>query len=124
MGTPLSRDLRERILAAVDLEEESYPLIADRFLVSVTSVERLVRRRRLGLSIEPGKSTGRPRKFDSEHLEWVGKELRENPYITSYELSARFKKYFPKTKAHRSTVLRAVHDLGFSFKKNSIRSSS
>ena len=37
------------------------------------------------------------------------------------ELAARFNKRFRGTKVHRSTILRAMHDLGFSFKKKSVR---
>lgn len=124
MARALSIDLRERILAAVDAGEESYPLIAERFSVSVTTVERLVRRRKQGKGLEPDKRSGRPPKLRDQHLAWIEEELKANPYITSYELAARFKKRFRKLLVHRSTILRAMHDLGFSFKKNSVRTSS
>lgn len=124
MARALSIDLRQRILNAVDEAEQSYPLIAERFSVSVTTVERLVRRRRQGKGLEPDKRSGRRPKLQDEHLAWIDEELKVTPYITSYELAARFNKRFRKLSVHRSTILRAMHDLGFSFKKNPVRASS
>ena len=54
----------------------------------------------------------------------IEKRMREASRARSYELAARFNKRFRATKVHRSTILRAMHDLGFSFKKKSIRPST
>jgi transposase len=50
---PLSNDLRERIIAAVDHREGSRRLIARRFVVDVSCLTRLLRLRRRTGSIEP-----------------------------------------------------------------------
>ena len=124
MAAPLSLDLRERIAAAVVAEEESHPLIAERFDVSVSTVERISRKLREGQSLEPRKPPGRSSVLEENHLARIRVEIERDPYISSYELSWRFNKYFPKNRVHRSTILRAMHQLGYSFKKNSARSAT
>ena len=121
MTAPLSVDLRERIAAAHAEREGTNEEIAERFSVSVTTVERFGRRVREGVGLEAGKPTGRPRTLQARHLKWISKALRNDPYLTSHELSAKFRSYFRSVKVHRSTILRAMHELDFTFKKNSIR---
>lgn len=121
MPAPLSIDLRERIVEAYLLREQTHEEIAERFRVSVPTVERLGRRAREGRDLEPDRPTGRPRLLQEQHLAWLRKEMEADPYVTSHELTARFKRRFPRCRLHRSTVLRAMHELGFTFKKNSLR---
>ncbi len=121
MAAPLSSDLRERIAAAHAARDGTNEEIAERFSVSLTTVERFGRRIREGQGLEPGKPTGRPRALQSQHLEWIDKALRDDPYLTSYDLAVKFRKHFRRVKVHRSTILRAMHELEFTFKKNSIR---
>ena len=54
----LSIDLRQRIAEALDAGQ-SQTSIAQRFEVSLSSVERLARKKRHGYSLEPGKSPGK-----------------------------------------------------------------
>lgn len=122
MPAPLSQDLRERIVAACLAQEGSHPEIAERFGVSRTTVERLVRRVREDRGLEPDKPSGRPPLLEEKHLEWIKNELERDPFISSYELTSRFTRRFRKVRLHRSTILRAMHDLGFTFKKNTVRS--
>lgn len=124
MPGPLSVDLRQRIVAAIEAAEESHPLIAERFGVSVTTVERMSRRQREGKPLEARKPPGPAKRLEEKHLDWMRRVLGEERFITSYELAARFRKRFPKHAVHRSTVLRAMHELGFSFKKNTTRAST
>lgn len=121
MAAPLSLDLRERIAAAVVAAEESHPLIAERFGVSVTTVERISRKQREGKSLEPRKHPGRGPALEEKHFAWIRAEVQRDPYISTYEVAGRFNKRFPKNRVHRSTILRAMHHLGYSFKKNSAR---
>ena len=124
MTAPLSMDLRKRIAKAIVAGEESHPLIAARFEVSVTTVERISRKLREGKSLEPRKHPGPASLLDEKHLARVRAELVRDPHITSYKLTHRFHKLFPKHQVHRSTILRAMHQLGYSFKKNSVRSAT
>ena len=75
MSAPLSLDLRERIAAAHAARDGTNEEIAARFSVSRTTVERLGRRVREGVGLEPGKPTGRPRALQSQHIDWIGKTL-------------------------------------------------
>ena len=120
MSAPLSLDLRERIAAAHAARDGTNEEIAARFSVSRTTVERLGRRVREGVGLEPGKPTGRPRALQSQHIDWIGKTLSKDPYLSSYELATKFRKRFRRVNVHRSTVLRAMHDLNFTFKKNTV----
>ncbi|NVB39568.1 helix-turn-helix domain-containing protein [Pseudenhygromyxa sp. WMMC2535] len=122
MTTPISVDLRARIAEAIEAGEESQPLIAERFSVSVTTVERISRKLRQGESLVPKSPPGRTPKLKERHLLWIRGEMEKDPYLGSYHLSARFNRRFPKNRVHRSTILRALHQLGLSFKKNSLRS--
>lgn len=124
MTAPLSMDLRERIAAAHEVRDGTNEEIATRFGVSLTTVERLGRKIREGVGLVPGKPTGRPKLLKKKHHDWIAKQLRRDPYMTSYELTARLKKRFRRMGIHRSTVLRAMHELGFTFKKNSVRSTA
>ncbi len=122
MPAPLSLDLRERIVTASLAGEGSHPEIAERFGVSVTTVERLVRRVREARGLEPDKPPGRRPLLEEQHFAWLRSELERDPFISSYDLTARFRRRFRRVQLHRSTILRAMHDLGFTFKKNSVRS--
>ncbi len=60
----LSLDLRERIASALDSDPSdplsAYAAVAARFAVSTASVERVSHKKRLGQSLAPGVSSGRP----------------------------------------------------------------
>lgn len=49
--------------------------------------------------------------------DWLRAQIESDPYVNFYELTRLFKKSFPKNRVHRSRILRAMRDLGFSFKK-------
>lgn len=117
MTRPLSLDLRERIADAIRSEDQTHPEIAARFAVSITTVERISRKLREGRSLEPGRSTGRPPVLREEHKAFIREQLEQDPFVSSYELATRFNRRFPKNRVHRSTILRAMHGAGFSFKK-------
>ena len=110
-------DLRERIVAAYMATRETNAELAERFCVSTTTIKRLGRRAREGAELAPRKPSGRPRVLTALHLRWLARELRVQPYLTSYELCARFRRRFLSVTTHRSTILRAMHDVGFTFKK-------
>ena len=121
---PLSIDLRERIAAAIVTAEESHPLIGERFEVSVSTVERISTKVREGKDLAPRKHPGPAPVLAEKHLVQVRVEIERDPYISSYELTNRFNRRFPKNQVHRSTILRAMHQLKYSFKKNSVRSAT
>ena len=66
---PLSIDLRQRVLAAVDAGQLSHEAIAVQFSVSESWIRRLVQRRRETGVIEPRPhGGGRPPKLDEQAL--------------------------------------------------------
>lgn len=110
-------ELRERIVRAHVEQGMEVEEIAEVFNVSVTSVRRFVAKDAAGLSLAPGTAPGvEPKLGDDEH-EWLRGELEVNPYLTSYELCERYNREFRCNQVHRSTILRAIHSLGFTHKK-------
>jgi len=86
---PYSNDLRERVVAAVDRHEGTTSQIAGRFSISLKTVSRWLRRRRLTGSIAPRPHGGGRRPAvdgpDAERLEDL---RRRRPDATLDELSA------------------------------------
>lgn len=122
MPAPLSMDLRLRIAEAIERDQEAGDQIAARFNVSTASVSRIKAKIARGESLEPRPIPGPTPKLKPRHLEWVRAQLEADPFVTSYDLADRFNRHFRAMQVHRSTILRAMHELGFSFKKNSVRS--
>src|SRR5262249_56762940 len=85
---PLSNDLRERILAAVDNHEGSRRQIARRFAVDVSTITRLLQLRRRTGSLEPRLHGGRTRDpaLDRDDLERLRRLVEEHPDATLEQL--------------------------------------
>jgi transposase len=84
---PLSQDLRERIIAAVDHHEGSRREIARRFRVDVSCITRLLQLRRQTGSLQPRPhGGGRPPVLDSNGLERLRTLVRKRPDATLEQL--------------------------------------
>jgi len=118
---PLSLDLRRRIAEAIQRDQEDGVQIAARFDVSTSTVSRIRAKLERGESLEPKPLPGPTPKLEERHFEWIRARLEEDPFTDSYALSERFNRHFRAVTVHRSTILRAMHELGFSFKKKSLR---
>ncbi len=116
-GKSLPIELRERIVQAYEKQGLAPQEIADLFQVGRTTVRRYLDKHAQGESLEPGFSPGAPPKLGAKERTWLRKRLERDPYLTSYELTVDYNKRFPKNRVHRSTILRAIHDLGFTHKK-------
>jgi transposase len=80
---PLSNDLRERILAAVDHREGSRRQIAARFRVDVSTITRLLRLRYQTGSFDPRPHAGgKPPTLDQDGLERLRGVVQERPDAT------------------------------------------
>jgi transposase len=80
---PLSNDLRERILAAVDNHEGSRRAIARRFRVDVSTITRWLQLRRQTGSLAPRPhGGGKPPTLDDDGLERLRRLVRERPDAT------------------------------------------
>ena len=113
----MSEDLRKRLAAAITRADKSYPLIGERFGVSASTVEKFARKLREGQSLAPASRSGRPVALEEKHLQFLRDELQSNSFLSSYDLARRCNARFRSNRVHRSTILRAMRELGYSFKK-------
>ena len=115
---PYSKDLRLRVLAAVDggtPREE----VAKTFSVSVPTIKRWLRRRRETGGVEPKAIPGRPSLKGAALEEWLPKHLGKNPDLTLEEHREAFEEA-RGVWASASTVGRAIARLpgGWPLKKS------
>jgi len=120
MGKPASLDLRERVVAAVEVEGMSRNRAAARFGVAPSSAIKWVARFQATGSVAPGKMGGHKKKaLRGEHAEWLIARCRERAFTISQlveELLAE-----RGLKVDRHSVWEFVHAEGLSFKKKSVR---
>ena len=116
---PYSKDLRLRVLAAIDAgtpREE----VAKTFSVSVPTVKRWLKRRRETGDVQPREIPGRPSRKGQMLRGWLPKQLEENHDLTLQEHREAFEEEFGET-VSTSTVGRAIARLpdgGWPIKKS------
>lgn len=109
-----SQDLRERVVQAVDLGEESREELAERFGVSTAWIRRLLQRRReTGSIASKPHGGGMPAKYTGKALERLKRELAAEPDASLEELRDR-----THVKASLMAVDRALKRLGVRRKKS------
>jgi transposase len=86
---PISNDLRRRIIEAIQENKESQPEIAERFSVSLSTVEKLWHRYRVTGSYEPQPHSGGRRRLLEAAEELIRAKVLAQPDITLAELSAK-----------------------------------
>ena len=117
MGTKLSMDLRERVVAAYEAGEGSLESVATTFRIGSATLKRLVARKRKTGSLEADKApNGFPPKLEGERLEALLKLSNERPDLTTQELTDELNKVLDVT-VSRSGVMRALTKLGLTRKK-------
>src|SRR5260221_5343392 len=105
---PLSNDLRERILDAVDNREGSRRKLAARFCVNVSTITRLLQLRRQTGSSEPRPHGGGVvPTLDHDALERLRKLVEEGPDATLETLKQRLGVF-----GSRMIICRALQKLG------------
>lgn len=114
-GLPI--ELRERIVHAHAEQGMAVLEIAELFQVSITSVRRFIKVAKAGGSLTPETPPGGLKKLGESEHQWLLAEIQQSPFTTSYELTAKYNRKFRGNKVHRSTILRAMHTLGFTHKK-------
>src|SRR4051794_18469675 len=111
--TPLSQDLRQRILDTVRRKEGSLRQIARRFLVSVSFITRLLRTHRSTGSLQPKPhGGGTPPVLGPEDLERLRELIRQQPDATLEECRQRL-----GLSCSLMTICRALEKLGLRRKK-------
>ena len=119
MTRPLSNDLRERVLAAVEAGE-SCRSVAVRFGVAVSSVVKWRQRYRATGSVSPGKVGGHRKRLLDPHRAFILERLGETPHLTLHGL----KDALAARGVHVShnAVWLFLRREGLRFKKNAVRS--
>jgi len=117
MARPCSRDLRERVISAVEVGGLSCHRAAAQFAVGVSSAVRWVRRFRQTGSAEPGQMGGhKPKAIRGEHRDWLIVRCRAGDFTLRglvAELADR------GLKVDYRSVWSFVHAEQLSYKKNS-----
>ena len=111
----LSLDLRQRIADALDAAQ-SQASVAQRFDVSLSSVERLARKKRHGHSLEPGKSPGKKPLIAPQQHEAFAQLAASRTDWTLHTLAQAWQEHGGKALS-QATTSRTLRRNGFSFKK-------
>jgi transposase len=111
-----STDLRERILSAVERGKGSLRELADLFVVSLSTIARLLRHYRASGSLLPKPHGGGPRPLlDADACQRLRDFVREQPDATLAELQERL-----GIPCSPSTLCRTLQRLGLSRKKKTL----
>src|SRR5215203_2541666 len=116
---PYSKDLRLRVLSAVDAGKPREE-VAKTFSVSVPTIKRLLKRRRETGDVEPRAIPGRPPRKGVMLQSWLPKHLQENDDLTLEEHREAFEEEFGQG-VSTSTIGRAIAGLpqgGWPLKKS------
>lgn len=104
---PYSKDLRIRVLSAVD-RGESREEVAKTFSVSVPTIKRWLRRRRETGGLDARPIPGRPRVKGAALGEWLPEHLKNNPDLTLEEHREAFEEAHGGMRVSASSVGRAI----------------
>lgn len=116
MGKPCSLDLRERVVAAVELEGMSRNRAAARFGVAASSAIKWVARFRATGSAAPAKMGGYKKKtLSGEHASWLIARCRQRDFTISQLVDELIQERGLKVDRH--SVWEFLHAEGLSFKK-------
>ncbi len=116
MGKPCSLDLRERVVAAVELEHMSRNRAAARFGVAASSAIKWVARFRATGSAAPAKMGGYKKKtLSGEHASWLIARCRQRDFTISQLVDELIQERGLKVDRH--SVWEFLHAEGLSFKK-------
>jgi transposase len=120
MGKPASLDLRERVIAAVEVEGMSRNRAAARFGVAPSAAIKWVARFRATGSAAPGKMGGhKPKLLRAEHAQWLIARCHERAFTISQLVEELLE--VRGLKVDRHSVWEFLHAEGLSFKKKSVR---
>jgi putative transposase len=120
MGKPCSLDLRERVVAAVEVDGLSRNQAAARFGVAPSSAIKWVARFRATGSAAPAKMGGhKPRTLRGEHADWLIARCREKDFTISQLVAELLA--VRGLKVDRRSVWEFLHAEGLSFKKKPVR---
>jgi transposase len=114
-----SKDLRLRVLDALDRRGPSRKEVSELFGISLSTIKRYLKRRREGQDLEPKPSTGRKRRILStlEEKRALWKQLQENAEAT-LERHCQLWEERQGVRVSLATMSRAIgNKLGWTLKK-------
>ncbi len=106
---PYSKDLRLRVLAAVDAGRPREE-VAKTFSVSMPTIKRWLKRRRESGGVEPKPIPGRPPRKGAVLREWLPRHLEANDDLTLEEHREAFEEEYGEA-VSTSTIGRAIAGL-------------
>ena len=113
-----SEDLRKKIVKAVERRAMKKSEVARLFGVSLSSVKRYVRKFRQGRPLSPGKAPGKRPKVDERARRLLEADLKERPFAKLYQ-RCEYLEAVAGLRVSRSTLCRALKQMGFTRKKGS-----
>jgi transposase len=111
-----SKDLRKRIVDAVEHRGMGQSEATRTFDVSLSSVKRYVRKFRQGRSLSPAKPPGRRPKIDEQARKLLDEDLKERPFATLQE-RCDYLRAVAGLEVSRSVVCRAIKRIDSTRKK-------
>ena len=115
--TPYSTDLRQKLLHAYERHKGSQRTLADLFGVSLSFVEKVLRRHRTTGQVAPKPHAGgQPRRLDAAAQASIQQWVQEQPDLTLDELCTRVTDAL-RVPVSRPTMCRALQRLGLPRKK-------
>ena len=117
MARPLSNDLRERVVAAVEAGE-SCRSVAGRFGVAVSSVVKWSQRYRASGSVGPGKMGGHRKRVLEPHRAFIAERIAQTPHLSLHRLKDELA--VRGVKVSHDAVWRFLRREGLRFKKNAV----
>jgi transposase len=103
---PYSKDLRSRVLAAVDSGKPREE-VARTFSVSMPTIKRWIKRKRETGDVQPDPIPGRPSRKGAMLKEWLPKHLEAKDDLTLEEHQEAFEEHFGE-EVSTSTIGRAI----------------
>lgn len=117
MTAPLSNDLRERVVGAIE-GGESCRSVAARFGVAVSSAVKWHQRYRATGSVAPGKMGGHRKPILEPHRAFIVERIDQTSHLTLHGLKAELAAR--GVKVSHDTVWKFLRREGLRFKKNVI----
>jgi transposase len=118
MATPISKDLRERVVEAHLAGRGTYKHVAELFGIGEATVSRWLRRHREKGELTPDPpGGGYPPRISRDEYDTLRRLVAEKPDRTVLELRDEWEKRF-RLKLSRSAMQRALLNAGLTWKKN------
>jgi putative transposase len=118
MTAPLSNDLRERVVKAIEAGE-SCRSVAARFGIAVSSAVKWSQRFRASGSVAPGKMGGHRKRVLEPHRAFIVERINQEAHLSLHRLKDELA--LRGVKVSHDTVWHFLRREGLRFKKNAVR---